>query len=398
MKLTLFFDHRFYQDASGVIFSHQNYNYDLFASRYLNVFDEITIVARVSNTITSNPDQRSTQGKNIHVVSLGDWYGITGFLKKYPHNSRVVSQLAENAQAILLIVPGMQSLLIYRKLISQTRPYGLEVVGDPYDVFSKGSSQHPLRLLLRYVWSNQLQAICASADAVSYVTQYALQKRYPASKEAFSTHVSDVQANDEAYVAEGRPIVSKKCFKLIIVGTLNHLYKAPDILIDAMALNVEQGMDLRLVIVGDGKHRAELESRAARAGLAQRIQFVGQLPAGEAVRAQLDQADLFVLPSYQEGLPRAMVEAMARGLPCIGSTVGGIPELLPPEDMVEPGDVEALAAKIREVLTNPERLAAMSARNLEKARAYHEDQLRARRIAFYTHLKDATASWLAKQP
>ena len=87
-----------------------------------------------------------------------------------------------------------------------------------------------------------------------------------------------------------------------------------------------QGLDVRLCLVGDGKHRPELERRAAALGVSERIEFRGQLASCELVRQELDRADLFVLPSRQEGLPRAMIEAMARGLPCIGSTVGGIPD------------------------------------------------------------------------
>lgn len=107
------------------------------------------------------------------------------------------------------------------------------------------------------------------------------------------------------------------------------LYKAPDLLIEAVAVCVQQGLDIKLVLVGDGQYRAELEARSAILGLGPRVSFQGLLPSSEAVREQLDRADIFVLPSHQEGLPKAMVEAMARGLPCIGSTVGGIPELLP---------------------------------------------------------------------
>jgi glycosyltransferase involved in cell wall biosynthesis len=184
---------------------------------------------------------------------------------------------------------------------------------------------------------------------------------------------------------------------LIAVGSLAQLYKAPDILIDAVGLCLRAGLELNLVLVGEGKHRAELEARARAQGLSERVRFLGQLPAGKAVRAQLDQADLFVLPSKTEGVPKAMIEAMARGLPCIGSTVGGIPELLPPEDMVPPGDAVALAAKIRAVLTDPERMARMSARNLEKAQEYCEEILRQRRIAFYSYVREKTEEWLKTQ-
>src|SRR5262249_10510127 len=159
----------------------------------------------------------------------------------------------------------------------------------------------------------------------------------------------------------------------------------PHVLIDAVAQCVRGGLDLQLVMVGDGKHRPELEAQAVTLGIGARVRFLGQLTAGGPVRTQLDRADLFVLPSFTEGLPRAMVEAMARALPCLGSTAGGIPELLPPEDMVPPGNRTALAAKIREVVTDPERLARMSARNLALAREYDEKFLRQQRIDFYRY-------------
>jgi glycosyltransferase involved in cell wall biosynthesis len=91
-----------------------------------------------------------------------------------------------------------------------------------------------------------------------------------------------------------------------------------------------------------------------------------------------------------------MIEAMARGLPCIGSSVGGIPELLPPEDMVPPADVPSLARKIREVLADPARMARMSARNLEKSRQYEEQTLHERRTVFYRYVRERTEAWLAQ--
>ena len=168
-------------------------------------------------------------------------------------------------------------------------------------------------------------------------------------------------------------------------------------LIDAVADCVRAGLDLLLILVGEGKHRPELEAQAAARGLCGRIHFRGQLTAGEAVRQQLDEADLFVLASYTEGLPRAMIEAMARRMPCLGSHVGGIPELLAPEDMVPPGDRAALASKLHEVVTDPARLARMSARNLVKAREYRADCLRDRQIAFYRYLHEQTEASLERK-
>ena len=228
-----------------------------------------------------------------------------------------------------------------------------------------------------------------------YVTKEALQQRYPCPN--FSVGVSDVDLPERALVSSSRLPPQGGTFNLIFVGTMNQLYKAPDVLIDAVAAGVQEGLDLKLTLIGDGKHRSELEARAKSLGLGERVSFLGQLCGGDAVMAQLDLADLFVLPSHQEGLPRAMVEAMARALPCIGSTVGGIPELLPPEDMVPPGDATALANKIREVVTNPERMTRMSARNLEKAKDYRDEVLEERRNQFYRYVREMTEKWLREK-
>jgi glycosyltransferase involved in cell wall biosynthesis len=148
-------------------------------------------------------------------------------------------------------------------------------------------------------------------------------------------------------------------------------------------------------MVGDGKNRSELQSLAAALGCQDRVEFLGQLTKNE-VRAELDKADLFVLPSYSEGLPRAMIEAMARGLPCIGTEVGGIPELLSADSLVPVGNPEALAQKIHTVAQDPARMTDMSAANWRTARSYRSEVLERRREAFYTHLRRETKTWLGR--
>ena len=92
-----------------------------------------------------------------------------------------------------------------------------------------------------------------------------------------------------------------------------------------------------------------------------------------------------------------MIEAMARGLPCIGSTVGGIPELIPLEDCVPPGDIRALANKIYEISTSADRLNTMAERNWDTAHQYRNDILNRKRIEFYTYLRNTTDEYLRKQ-
>jgi glycosyltransferase involved in cell wall biosynthesis len=273
------------------------------------------------------------------------------------------------------------------------RPYALEVMCDPYQMFAPGANDHPLRFFFQAMFYRQMKKQCRRAPAVSYVTEDSLQKVYPHSPNAFSASYSTVEMPPGAYVPESRSVSLRSgSHTIITVGSLDQPYKGVDVLIDAVGANIAAGCDLRLVVVGDGKHRPSLEARAKQ--MADRVRFLGQISSGAEVRAHLDDADIFILPSRTEGLPRAMIEAMARGLPCIGSTVGGIPELLSPQDLVPPGDTQALVHKIREVIESPERMTAMSARNLEKSQKYRDEVLRRRRNRFFLLLKEATEHWL----
>lgn len=368
-----------------------------FWSRYLDVYDEVNLLVRTKPHDSPPPGWNKASGQGIRPLPIPDFRGASGFLKNYVRIKKIAASALANAEAVHLRIPCDIGGVVWRSLASK-RPYGVEVVGDPYDVFAPGSYKHPLRPFFRWwsVWDLQHQ--CVKACAAAYVTKYALQRRYPPGTEAFSTHFSSIDLPSSAFVTAPRsPRPDVELITIISVGTLAQLYKAPDVLIDAVATCVKEGLDLRLIWVGDGMYRKELETRVKAQGLDKRVNFCGHLPNRDAVIKELDRADIFVLPSYQEGLPRAMIEAMARGLPCIGSTVGGIPELLPHEDMVTAGNAMALAKKIRQVVTDKERMTLMSARNLETAKQYKDEVLQKRRIAFYNYTRDCTQLWLKQK-
>lgn len=366
--------------------------------RYLDVFDQVRVVARVREVPNVPSDWIHANGEGVSFAAVPHFIGLWQYLRRAQQVKRAVRNAVGANDAVILYASSQIANCIEPRLRQTGHPYSVYVIADPYDVFAPGSVKHPLSPFFRWWFPRQLQRQCASACAAAYITEHALQRRYPPAPDTFSIHFSMAELPDTAFVSAPRsPGQGMRTFTLIIVGTLAQLYKAPDVLIDGVAACVREGLDLKLILVGDGKHRTELEARAAALGLEDRICFRGQLTTGNAVRAQLDQSDLFVLPSHQEGLPRAMIEAMARGLPCIGSTVGGFPELLPPEDMVPPGDVAALARKIREVVTNPERMARMSARNLEKAKEYRDEVLCEQRSVFYRYLRGKTEARLKTQ-
>jgi glycosyltransferase involved in cell wall biosynthesis len=365
-----------------------------FWTRYLDVYDEVRLLARAVPRSRPPEGWWEATGPQVEGAPLADFHTPREFLKNYTRMRRIVVTAVQESQAIHLRAPCLIGGIFW-KAVGSKRPHGVEVVGDPYDLFAPGAFPERMRPLYRAWFTRRLRHQCARASAAAYVTEQGLQKRYPPSPGAFVTYFSDVDLGEEAFVSAPRNGPPRdRGVKLIMVGSLEQLYKAPHIVIEAVAHVVHRGLDVRLILVGEGRRRLDLQKQAGDLSIIDRVEFAGQVSAGEGVRRYLDAADLFVLPSFQEGLPKAMIEAMARGLPCIGSAVGGIPELLQPEDLVSPGDAGALAEKILEILSNRDRMKAMSVRNLHKASEYSEESLRKRRINFYRHVKQQTEAWL----
>ncbi len=128
--------------------------------------------------------------------------------------------------------------------------------------------------------------------------------------------------------------------------------KDPATLLKALHLALQSGDALTLWMVGDGPLRGPCEQLASELGIGAHVRFLGER---HDVGSILKLADVFVLSSRSEGLPVSQLEAMASGLPMIVSNVGGMPEVAPPGGasiVVEPGDVKALAAAMREFAEN----------------------------------------------
>jgi glycosyltransferase involved in cell wall biosynthesis len=391
MKVCVALEHRFYRLPDASVWTQTQFAWP-FWQRYLDVFDRVCCIARVRDVTSLEGEWHRADGPGVSFSGLPYYIGPGEFARRAWQIRGAVRRSLRVGDAMVLRVPGYIGGMAFTRLDALGYPFGVEVTGDPYDVFSRGSVQHPLRPLFRWHMTRQLKVYCSRACAASYVTARALQRRYPGP--AFSIAASTIDLRDEAFVREPRVFTSgARPLHLVFVGSLEHFHKAPDLLIRALSTCVAAGHDLRLTIVGDGKRRHDLEVLAAELGCAPRVRFMGQI-ASTAVAATLDAADLFILPSRHEGLPRAMIEAMARGLPCIGSDVAGIPELLPPSAIVPRGDVQALADKIRQIVADPERMTEMSARNLGEARAYGAAELRQRRIGFYQRVRDVTEVWL----
>jgi len=138
--------------------------------------------------------------------------------------------------------------------------------------------------------------------------------------------------------------------------------------------------------------RLQFEAMVRRLGISQCVQFHGQVPHGKAVFEFLDSIDIFVMPSRTEGLPRSMLEAMARGCPCIGSAVGGIPELLAPEALIPPADEGQLAAAIRRFISNWDLLSRMIEHNIKIARTFQPEALEQAQRYFLSEVRSRSVA------
>lgn len=388
MRVTVVLEHRFERTPDGVVWSSAGFD-ARFWEAYLGVFNEVRIVGRVKDVPEPSPKSSRTSGAGIRVEGIPYYVGPAQFALRSARIRAAASRIARASDAYILRVPSPVGGMIIGALQRRRHPYAVEVVGDPYDVFSPGTVRHPLRGFFRWWTTAALRKHCHDAFAASYVTRTALQRRYPCRSRMFA--ISDIRLTDDAFCAEPR-VFRQPAKRIVFVGTLELLYKAPDVLIEAVARLVSEGHDIELFVVGDGRERPNLARIPGATLLGSRLRFLGWLPPGSAVRSQLDSADIFVLPSRQEGLPRAMVEAMARGLPCIGSTAGGMYELLPSEYLVRPGDVLHLASVLRDLLRDPTRLSASSSRNLDVAHEYAASRLTPQRTDFYDFVRSHTAT------
>lgn len=391
MNVTVTLEHHFYRTQDGRVWTETAFALP-FWERYLQVFDAVRVIARVRKVQVPEPGWREASGIDVSFIDVPDYHGPYQYLACWSAVRSVLREQAQQSQAIILRL-GSSIGSAFVDHCRRGKPFGVEVVGDPNDVFQPGSVVHSLRPVFRVWFSADLKRLCHGACAAAYVTDYTLQERYPCP--AYSTSLSDVEIGPSAMVSSPRAARTlSQPARLICIGSLAQRYKGVDVLLQSMHICARQGVPLALTVVGDGRHRPELQALAASLGLQDRVQFAGQLPSGASVRNALDAADLFVMPSRVEGLPRAMVEAMARALPCIGTKVGGIPELLPAENLVPVGDPVALADTIGNVLRSPERMSCMSSENLSRARDFSEERLQHSRKEFLNRVQDTTREWM----
>lgn len=171
--------------------------------------------------------------------------------------------------------------------------------------------------------------------------------------------------------------------RLVCVGRLSG-EKGQLLLVQAAGLLRDRGLDFELVLVGDGPLRAEIEALIARLDLGGHVRLVGAQD-GDGVRRAMLAARALVHPSFAEGLPVVIMEALALGRPVISTYVAGIPELVRPGEtgwLVPAGSVEPLAQAMATTLSaDPVQLRAMGRTGAALVRQHHHAAVEAARLA-----------------
>ncbi len=384
--LNLVVDQRFLQSPDGSVWSHTPPTYD-FLQLALQVFDKVRVIGRTALVSSPPSNVRLVNGPGVELIPVPSYVGPFQYLRRHSSISNVLSRITHLDGAFLLRIPSQTGFLLASRLERVHRSYAVEILTDPHDFFAPGVSPQGLAYLFRPYFCLRSRELCARATVANYVTGSSTRKANPSSSALWSGSISDVDLPPEAFFhPRVRPVGAP--IEIISVGFLDLLYKGQDLLIRSLAKCSQQGLDFKLTFAGDGESRTRLLDLAASTGIGERVQITGALGGAEQVRSWLARSDLFVLPSRAEGIPRALLEAMASGLPAICSNVGAMPDLLPARWIVPSNSADLLSRKLMEFAASPHLWPEMSARNQATARGFERSVLQPQRKQFYEAVRD----------
>jgi colanic acid/amylovoran biosynthesis glycosyltransferase len=388
VQVDVVIEQRFYCCSEGKYWT-ENAFPNAFWQRYKSVFSAVNIVARVSYVAQPEDDWRRVDGDSIGFSVLPSYIGPVEFIQTLPRLLIALRKRKATERKVIYRVPGILAVLYHFMAMEKSQNYAAEIVGDPEDVFAKGASNSLFRPFFKWIFIKLLKAQCKGASSISYVTEYSLQERYPPNENAFHTHYSSIQLLPDDF--EQREAYNiEHGLKIVCIGNLSQPYKGCDFMLNTLVELQRLGINVELCWIGGGYLLEEMIALADQLGIAERVNFIGNVADRDDIRAEFNKANLFVLSSRQEGLPRVLIEAMAHSLVSIATDVGGVKELLPSEHIVERDNVQQLAASIESLfLLPPGELLAIAERNYRKACEYENSALESRRVAMYQFLLKA---------
>lgn len=356
---------------------------DLMFNRYLSTADEIVATIRVEPLSGANSRfiPQITQNK-VRIREIPNISTVTGILFSRINAKKILLEEFILADYAIIRLPSMIGIIAVRLMNQLKKPYIIEVVGCPWDSYwNYGAKGKIIAPFVTHIIKQQVY----DAKYVIYVTNQFLQKRYPTSGKSINCSNVEIGLSEDFVLTERlQKIRRNQDYKLLgTAAAVNVPYKGHEFVIKALSVLKKQGRTNYIYQLAGGGDQERLKKIASKFNVNNQIQFLGAL-SRDALFKWLDQIDIYIQPSRQEGLPRALIEAMSRGAPCIGSYAGGIPELL--EDEVLFSTSNDGSSELSNMLYNysEELMVRQAMRNYLIAKSYQKDLIQNRRLVFLT--------------
>jgi glycosyltransferase involved in cell wall biosynthesis len=387
MRLVFVHDHRFIGGADDTVYTGGSLPAATW-ERYLRHFDEVVVVARQGGPTADEWRVARSNMAGVRFELVDGQEGVRLFSQSRRLAEALDRELSQ-ADALLAMLPSQLGHFALLNARARGLPFAVEAVGCAWESYSHHGNV-AARAFAPVAYQRQRRALRLAPLAL-YVTRQFLQRRYPCS--GYTNYASNVEIEpmDEA----GRRARQERLSELAqgrqprfgTVGSLRVRYKGLQVVIAALARLRARGLVASYTVLGAGDP-SPYRALAEKLGVGDLVDFAGTREPGHGVARWLDDIDVHIQPSYQEGLPRATVEAMNRGVGCLGSTAGGLPELLPPDRMHLPGEVGKLAQDIAELVKEPSRIAEISRIDLQTVQDFYPAVLQARRDEVFSRLRD----------
>lgn len=345
--------------------------------RYADNFGDIVLCSRFVNTEV-----------------LKEGYQIAPFIKEALQITSLCkvlaglydSQIENFIQSCDLVIARVPSIIAFRAAEIAVK-YGIklmvEAMGDPWDAYWNHSIKG--KMIAPYM-TLKMKYIMNRADFAIYVTREYLQDLYPC--KGLSISASNVAlANVDESILERRlqkiALASKSSTSLMTAAGINVKAKGHRYVIEAIKKLKENNIHVMYYLAGEGSS-SYLKGIATKLGVEDNIVFLGELPMRK-VYEYIDMVDIYIQPSLQEGLPRAVIEAMSRACPCLGARTAGIPELIDKECIFDRKSSDAIVSAITRMLDS--NMSKYAKSNFERSKEYYSSVLDQKRKGFFEKIK-----------
>lgn len=384
MKILFAHDHTFYT-YNNKFYSNGGLSENVL-KRYKLFPEKVTLVSRQKSVNRIEGNMSEVSESNYSFVNIENFKTLSSAYKIFEAR-RKINNYVKQADLVIARLPSSIGMIAIKTAKKQKKPYIIEVVGCPFDsLWNYGGILPKMIAPLSYI--SMRYAVSESKNTL-YVTNEYLQKKYPSRGKRISCSNVEIPYINSLILKKRKEKIKSgmrnDVVKIGIIGGLNNQYKGFDTAIKALKLLEKDNISAVLEIVGAG-NRDIWEKIALDLDVFNKVNFIGSLEQGEEVFKWLDSIDLYIQPSKTEGLPRALIEAMSRGCPAIGSRAGGIPELLD-NDVLHAIDNEVeLSSKMIKIIGDESLQLELACKNFDKAKEYSKELLDSKRDDFFKNV------------